>query len=51
MFGHVREDTLRGQKKVLDALEFEFQVVVNGLIWVLETALRSSGRVARTSEN
>ena len=35
---------LGGQKRVLDILELQLQVVVSHLMWVLETKLRSSTR-------
>ena len=36
------------QKRVLDPLELEFQVVVSCLMWVLGTKPRSSARAANT---
>ena len=36
------------QKRVLDALELEFQVFVNCLMWALGTEFRSSGGAGRT---
>lgn len=39
--------TLRGQKRVCDALELELQAVVSYPVWVLGTKLESSGRALR----
>lgn len=41
---HIGADVLRGQGKVLDALELEFHVVVSCLLWMLRTELGSSER-------
>lgn len=45
----VQEHT--GQEKLLDPLEVELQVVVNGPVWVLETKLGSSGRRSSTLDH
>lgn len=39
---HVSAGVLRGQGKVLDALEPEFHVAVSCLLWMLGTELESS---------
>lgn len=44
-------DVYRGQKKVQNALELEFQVVVSHLIWVLGIKLCSSPTPNRVSCN
>ena len=37
-----------GQKKVLESLELELQVIVSHLMWVLGTKFQSSGRGVST---
>lgn len=36
---HIKAVSCGGQKKVLDALELELQMIVNRLLWALEAGI------------